>query len=296
MQAFDYFPVYSVDEAITLLSQNAGQARVLAGGTDLLVQMRQERHKVKAIVDIKRIPEVNVLDCDPAEGLRLGATVPCIRVRNDPVVAAAYPGLIDAVSLIGGIQIQGRASVGGNLCNAAPSGDAICAAIALNATCVIAGPKGERTVSAATFCTAPGQTVLEHGEILVHIQFPPPKPNSGGRHLRFTPRKEMDIAVVGATAWIELNSDLDMINDARIALATVAPVPLLAKSTAASLIGRAPGEIAFAEAASLAQEESNPRDSMRGTAVQRQHLIGMLVKRALHEATCRAKGGQIGGI
>jgi carbon-monoxide dehydrogenase medium subunit len=295
LHAFDYFAPSSVEEAIALLSQNGAHARVLAGGTDLLVQMRQGRHKPKTIVDIKRIPELNRLDYDPAKGLSLGAAVPCIRIRNDPLVAAAYPALVDAVSLIGGIQIQGRATVGGNLCNAAPSGDAISAAIALDATCVVAGPNGMRSVPVAAFCTAPGQTVLENGELLITIQFPKARPNSGARHLRFTPRKEMDNAVAGAAAWVELSQSRRRIKDARIALATVAPVPLLAERAAASLIGKAPGDIPFAEAAGLATAVAAPRDSMRGTAAQRRHLIAVLVKRALREATSRAKGGQSNG-
>jgi carbon-monoxide dehydrogenase medium subunit len=268
----------------------------MAGGTDLLVQLRRGLYDLDLVVDVKRIPEFDQLSFDPGAGLVVGAAVSCARLCQDPAVQQVYPGLVDAASIIGGPAIQGRATVGGNLCNAAPSGDAIPAMIVLRATCVIAGPRGTRTVPVEAFCTAPGETVLGKGELLVSIHFPAPLPRSGARYLRFIPRREMDIAVVGAGAWVALGGnqglrdDRSTIADARIALGAVAPTPLLVEEAGAALIGRSPDEGVFAEAARLAQEAVRPIDDVRGTRAQRHHLVGVLVQRALRGAVCRARG------
>ena len=166
------------------------------------------------------------------EGPRLGAAVPCYRIYEHEQIAKAYPGLIDAASLIGGIQIQSRASLGGNLCNASPAADSIPPLIALEAVCVIAGPEGTREVPVEKFCTAPGKTVLGPGEFLVSLKFPPPKPRSGASYLRFIPRNEMDIAVVGAGVSVDLDDAKKQCTAARVALAAVAPTPLLVPTPA----------------------------------------------------------------
>jgi CO/xanthine dehydrogenase FAD-binding subunit len=289
MRPFDYRAPASIGEAVALLAELDGRARPLAGGTDLLVQLRRHVFDVDLVVDIKRIPELNALSLDPATGLTLGAAVPCARICEHPQVSSHYPCLVDAASIIGGTAIQQRATVGGNLCNAAPSGDAIPALIVLGAECVIAGPGGTRTVPVRAFCTAPGRTVLQRGEILVSIYLPPPTPSSGAHYLRFIPRHEMDIAVVGVGAWVVLRDG--RIGDARIALGAVAPTPLPADDAAAALIGRAPGEEAYADAARRAQDTACPIDDVRGSIAQRRHLVGVLTKRALRGAVARAGGG-----
>jgi carbon-monoxide dehydrogenase medium subunit len=290
MRPFEYQAPASVGEAVSLLADSKKRARPLAGGTDLLVQLRRGLHNLDTLVDVKQIPELNHISYDPAQGLTLGAAVSCACLCEQSEIAQAYPGLIDAASIIGGAAIQGRATLGGNLCNAAPSGDAISALIVHSATCTIAGPEGTRTVPVAAFCTSPGETVLTRGEILVSIHLPPPVPNSGARYVRFIPRHEMDIAVAGAGAWVLLNEDQTTIVGARIALAAVAPTPLLVETAGASLVGKAPTEDAFADAAGLAQEASRPISDVRGTAAQRRHLVGVLVKRALRGAIQRARG------
>jgi CO/xanthine dehydrogenase FAD-binding subunit len=292
LQAFDYVAPQSVTEAVTLLSQNGNGARVLAGGTDLLVQMREARIKTSLIVDIKHIPEANELTYDPDDGLRLGAAVPCIRIYSDPAVAAAYPGLIDAVSMIGGVQIQGRATVGGNLGNASPAADAIPPLIVHRATCQIAGPGGSRQVPVEDFCTGPGQTVLQQGEFLVALHLPPPTPGFGAHYLRFIPRNEMDIAVAGVGASVMLDGS-GTIQAARVALAAVAPTPLLVAEAGEALVGRqvsdkAAREAAIEEAAEIARDAARPISDMRGTAAQRKHLSLVLTRRALHKAIERA--------
>jgi CO/xanthine dehydrogenase FAD-binding subunit len=288
MKPFDYRAPTSIGEAIALIDEANGRARPLAGGTDLLVQLRRRMFDVDLLVDIKRIPELNALTFDPASGLTLGAAVPCARISEHQQVASDYPCLVDAASIIGGTAIQERATVGGNLCNAAPSGDAIPALIVLDASCTIVGPAGTRTVPARAFCTAPGQTVLQRGEILASLHLPPPTPGSGAHYLRFIPRHEMDIAVVGVGAWVALREG--RISDARIALGAVAPIPLPVDDAAATLIGRAPSEEAYADAAQQAQEATCPIDDVRGSIAQRRHLVGVLVKRTLRGAVARARG------
>src|SRR5437763_16106479 len=178
LKDIDYAAPRTVAEAVALLTERGDRARVLAGGTDLIVQAREHRRDLDLMIDVKRIPEANELTYDPRQGLRLGAAVPCCRIYEDAQIAQAYPGLIDAVFLVGGIQIQSRASVGGNLCNSSPAADTVPALIALEAVAVIAGPKGQREVAVENFCTGPGRNVLTAGEYLVSLRLPPPRPHS----------------------------------------------------------------------------------------------------------------------
>jgi CO/xanthine dehydrogenase FAD-binding subunit len=289
VQAFDYVAARSIDDAVDLLSANGGGNRVLAGGTDLLIHLREGRLSAVRLVDIKLIPELNVLTYDPEIGLHLGAAVPCVRIHSDPKVAELYPGLIDAVSLIGGIQIQGRASLGGNLGNASPAGDTIPALIAHRAVCEIAGPGGLREVAAEDFCTAPGQTVLRQGEFLVALRIPSPPPGFGASYLRFIPRNEMDIAVAGAGASVELDPAGQVFVSARVALAAVAPTPLFVPEAGEALVGRSVSEEVINTAARVAQEVARPISDVRGTAAQRKHLAAVLTRRALRKAVARAQ-------
>jgi carbon-monoxide dehydrogenase medium subunit len=288
LQAFDYAAVRSVDEAVSLLAQHGDQARPLAGGTDIIVAVREGRRQVAMLVDIKGIPEVNQLAYDAARGLIIGAAVPCYRIYEHQDIAAAYPGLIDAVSLVGGTAIQGRASVGGNLCNASPAADTTPALIAHRAVCVIAGPNGRREMPVEQFCTGPGRTALQLGEFLVALRMPSPPSNFGAQYLRFIPRNEMDIAVVGVGASVVLNQDHSSFVSGRVALGAVAPTPLLVE-TAAALAGKAVSDETIQQAAEAAQAAARPIDDMRGTAQYRRHLVGVLTRRALRGAIQRAK-------
>jgi CO/xanthine dehydrogenase FAD-binding subunit len=292
MKPFGYHAPTSITEAIVLLADKERRSRPLAGGTNLLVQLRRGLFEPGLLIDVKRIPELSRITFDLVAGLTVGAAVTCAQLCEHPDVRRLYPGLIDAASIIGGAAIQGRATLGGNLCNAAPSADAVPAMIVLNATCTVVGPGGSRTIPADAFCTAPGKTVLDEGELLISIHFPPPPPNSGACYRRFTPRREMDIAVAGAGAWIVLSDDHTSVAGARIALSAVAPTPLLVEPAGAFLVDQAPTEAAFTEAAELAQQAANPIDDVRGTAAQRRHLVGVLVTRALRGAVSRAKGGK----
>jgi carbon-monoxide dehydrogenase medium subunit len=289
MKAFDYAAPRTIHEAVALLAERGDRARVLAGGTDIIVQVREGRRDLDLMVDIKGIREANQLEYDPEHGLRLGSAVPCCRIAENGQVAAIYPALHEAASLVGGVQIQSRASVGGNLCNASPAADTIPPLIVYGAQCVIAGPGGQREVPAENFCTGPGRTVLGRGEFLVGLRIPPPKLQSGGHYLRFIPRNEMDIAVVGVGAAVTLDRNRSRCLDARIALAAVAPTPLLVAEAGAALVDGSISETLIDRAASLARAAARPISDMRGDADYRRHLVGVLTKRALERAIARAK-------
>jgi carbon-monoxide dehydrogenase medium subunit len=289
LKAIDYAAPRTVAEAVALLAEKGDRARVLAGGTDLIVQLREGRRDLDLLIDIKHIPGVNELSYDARRGLRLGAAVPCYRIYEQPDIAAAYPGLIDAVALVGGIQIQSRASVGGNLCNASPAADTVPALIAYEGVCVIAGPAGCREVAVDEFCTAPGRTVLGRGEFLVRVGLPVPRPRSGASYLRFIPRNEMDIAVVGVGTAVTLDDSRARCVAARVSLAAVAPTPLLVPEAGSCLVDGALSEALIDRAARLAQAAARPISDLRGDADYRRHLVGVLTRRSLRAALVRAK-------
>jgi carbon-monoxide dehydrogenase medium subunit len=256
-----------------------------------LVQLREGLRAADLIVDVKKIPELTGLTYSSESGLQLGASVPCYRIYENAEVSNAYPALADAARIIGGWQIQSRASVGGNLCNSSPAADTIPALMVHQAVCHIAGPDGRRTVSIDQFCTAPGQNILKNGELLVALTFPPPQPPSGSAYERFIPRNEMDIAVAGAASWVQLDEARETIKQARVALAAIAPTPKLAMEAGDWLAGKPAAAATFAEAGELAKKVALPIDDMRGTAEYRVHLVGVLTKRTLARAVERARAG-----
>jgi CO/xanthine dehydrogenase FAD-binding subunit len=289
MHSFDYAAPTSLGEALTLLAGARGNARVLAGGTDLIVNMRVGRRKPGLVVDGKRIPELNELSLTAA-GLTLGAAVSCRRAYEHAEVAKRFPALVDSMSLIGSVHIQGRATVGGNLCNAAPSGDAIPTLIALGAVARVLGPNGTREVPVEEFCVAPGKTCLADDELLVSVFIPAPTANSGAHYLRFIPRNEMDIAIAGAGVSVVLDAAKQNFVSARIALASVGPTPIFAREAGALLAGKPVNEDSIQLAADAAQAVAKPITDMRGTIEQRKHLVKVLTARALRGAIERAKG------
>ncbi|MDO8942953.1 MAG: xanthine dehydrogenase family protein subunit M [Desulfobacterales bacterium] len=289
MQSFEYAAARSLSEAAALLSRGEGVNRVLAGGTDLIVQLREGRRTAALLVDVKPIPELNLLEFDPAGGLLIGAAVACYRICAHAPIAAAYPGLVDAVSLIGGTQIQGRASLGGNLCNASPAADSIPALIVHRAVCLIHGPNGSRVLAVENFCSAPGRNALLPGEFLVSVRLPAPPPGFGAAYLRFIPRNEMDIAVACAGASVILDEKGSTFLSARVALGAVAPVPLFVPEAGEWLVGRPVSAESIEAAARIAQEAARPIDDMRGTAEQRKRLCYVLTRRALEKAAARAR-------
>lgn len=290
MQSFDYVAPTSVDEVLSLLANKNGDAKILCGGTDLLVQLREGRRKASLVIDVKIIPELTQITFDPQTGLRIGAAAACHEICSDPNVSQLYPGLVDGIQLIGGVQIQSRASVGGNLCNASPAADAIPALIVHEAVCHIIGPSGSRALPVEEFCLAPGRNALQAGEILSSVSVPTPKDKFGAAYLRFIPRNEMDIAVVGAGVSVVLEEDGKGFVSARIALGAVAPTPLLASEAGAFLAGKTVTRENIREAARMAQSVARPITDLRGTAEHRKHLCAVLVERAFNIAIERAGG------
>ncbi len=288
MRDFEYEAPASVAEAVRLLSQHNGSARPLAGGTDLIDQIRTGRHQPRVVIDVKKIPELSVLEVSTT-GLRLGAAVPCYRIYGDATVDKAYAALADSARIIGGIQIQSRASVGGNLCNSGPAADSTPSLIALGAVAVIAGPKGRREVAVENFCTGPGKNVLEPGEFLVELNFPPRPARSGSHYRRFIPRNEMDIAVVGIAAAVALDETREKFVSARIALGAVGPTPLYAKAAGDLLAGQSISDEIIARAADAARSIASPIDDMRGTREFRLHITGVLTRRVIEEAVRQAR-------
>jgi CO/xanthine dehydrogenase FAD-binding subunit len=291
LQAFDYVRATSVDEVVSLLSENGDQARILSGGTDLLVMLREGRRNAKVVIDVKALPETTELVYSPEKGMRLGAAVPCYRMYNDKSIAAAYPGLMDAATLIGGVQIQGRASMGGNLCNASPAADSTPTLIAHSAVAVIAGPNGRRELPVEEFCIGPGRNALQDGEFLLYLDIPAPKAGFGAAYRRFIPRNEMDIAVVGCGVSVELDESRTKFVSARVSLGAVAPTPLFVKEAGDSLAGKPVSAESIEEAAKIAQAAAKPISDMRGTAEYRKHISGVLTRRVLEQAVERAKAG-----
>lgn len=276
----------SIDQAVEILQKANGDAAILAGGTDLLVQIKNGLKKPRIIVDIKRIPEISALKLT-ATGLRLGAGLASGELNESAEVKAAYPGLLEAADLIGSSQIQGRASLGGNLCNGSPAADTVPALAVLGARCRIAGPSGFREVPVIEFTTGPGKTVLAPGEFLVDLQIDARPSGASDAYLRFIPRTEMDIAVVGAGVALTLDAAGNC-TQASVALGAVAPTVVMVPAAAEALVGSSLDDAALGRAAAAASAAAVPIDDKRGTVAFRKHVAGVLVKRAARIAAQRA--------
>lgn len=284
MQELHYDGPATVQEAIGLLAQ--GQARLLAGGTDLIPQMREGRRVVPRVVDLKRIPELTAITRRADGGWRIGAAASIGKLGRDAAFAAEHAALLESARLVGSLQVQSRASLGGNLCNAAPSADAVPLLFSLGATARIAGPAGERSVSVEAIPTGPGRTSLQANELLVSLDLPARPKRWAAKYLRFTPRREMDIAVAGSGVVIDLD-DNGRIAEARVTLASVGPVPILADEARQALIGKAPSMQLFAAAADAAAGAARPISDTRGSAAFRRELVAVLTRRALAVAAAQ---------
>jgi carbon-monoxide dehydrogenase medium subunit len=277
----------SLDAAVALLAGASGDARVLAGGTDLLVQLRADLIEPGLVVDVKRIPEMRDIVAEDG-GFRVGAAVNGAELGEHAGLKAAWPGVVEAAELIGSTQIQGRATLGGNLCNASPAADSVPALIAAGALASVAGPDGRREVPVEQIATGPGQTSLAKGELVVSFFLPARPPRSGDAYLRFIPRTEMDIAVVGAGVSLTLD-DSGTCSAARVALGAVAERVLLVPEAAVALIGTPVDEAALERLADAASRACRPIDDKRGTKEFRVKVAGVLARRAAQTALERAR-------
>jgi aerobic carbon-monoxide dehydrogenase medium subunit len=277
----------TVDEAINALARAPGLAKPLAGGTDLLVQMRSGRMRPEVIVDIKRIPDLIGIR-DTGDSFVIGAATPGVMLSEHEAFSRAWPGIVEGVDLIGSQQIQGRASLVGNLCNASPAADSVPALVAAGCIVNVAGPKGKRAVPVENFCTGPGKTSLKTGEIVVSLTLPKRPKNSSDAYLRLIPRTEMDIAVVGV--GISLTMKGDTVTDARVGLGAVAPTVLLVDKAAKALIGSKLDDAALDAAAAACSAACKPIDDKRGTIKYRTKIAGVLLKRSAMIARDRING------
>ncbi|MBM3343580.1 MAG: xanthine dehydrogenase family protein subunit M [Betaproteobacteria bacterium] len=278
----------TVEAAVALLAGASGTLRVLAGGTDLLVQMKSGRVDPTLVVDVKGIPEMTTIAVENG-GFRFGAAVPAMTLHEHAAFSKAWPGLTEAAMLIGSYQIKGRASVGGNLCNASPAADSVPALIAAGATATIAGPNGRREVKVEDIATGPGKTSLGKGEIVVSFFLPARPAHSGDAYLRFIPRTEMDIAVVGAGINLTLDAS-GKCTAARVCIGAVAERALLVPDAAKALVGTTVDAAAIEKMGAACSAAAKPIDDKRGTKVYRTKVCGVMAKRAAAIALNRAKG------
>jgi carbon-monoxide dehydrogenase medium subunit len=283
----DYRTPGSVREAVELLSAHNGAAYLLAGGTDLLVKLRAGFVTPGVIVDLKAIPQLRRIEND-ARGFRIGAASSCAELGEHIALVAAWPGVVEALHLIGSTQIQGRATPGGNLCNASPAADSVPAMIAAGAICEVAGPAGEREAPVENIVTGPGRTSLARGEFVVAFRLPKPRAHSGDAYLRLIPRTEMDIAVAGVGVALTLD-EKGVCTHARVGLGAVAPTPLLVAEGAAALIGTRVDDKALAALAAATSAACKPIDDKRGTVAYRIKVAGVLARRAARIALERAQ-------
>ncbi|TAJ96455.1 MAG: xanthine dehydrogenase family protein subunit M [Reyranella sp.] len=283
-----YVAPKTLDEAVRAFAAAAGTGRILAGGTDLLVQMRTGIVSPGTIVDIKKIAELTTIEETRDGGFRIGAAVSGAVLREHPRVSKVWPGVVEATNLIGSTQVQGRATPGGNLCNGSPAGDSVPAMVAAGAIVTIQGPNGRRELAVEKVPKGPGRLNLEPGEIVVSFNLPPRPKGSSDAYLRMIPRTEMDIAVVGC--GVSLTLDNGTCTDARVGLGAVAPTVLLVEDAAKALIGSKLDDAALAKAAAACSAACRPIDDKRGTIAYRTKVAGVLLKRTALIAAERAGG------
>src|SRR5262245_57934849 len=275
MRRFDLVLPNTVEECLKTLAERGAQAKLVAGGTDLLPQMKNGVLKPAVVVDLSGIARVR--EMQTGSGLRIGAAVTARELEVSPALRGPYAAIAESAALVGSLQVRNLATLGGNLCNAAPSADMAPPLVALEAQAVIAGPKGERRVPMADFFTGVRKTVLAPNELLVELIVPAPGPRSGGQYLRHTPRRELDIAVVGVASQLTLADG--RCAKARIALASVAPTPVRAVAAERALEGQAVTPQLIEQAAILAIEAAKPISDQRGSIVFRMILVRVVTRR-----------------
>jgi CO/xanthine dehydrogenase FAD-binding subunit len=287
---FDYYAPRTIDEAVTLLHQMR-DARPIAGGTDIVVQLKEGRTKFpypQMMVSLDRIGELKGIDFSEKDGLRIGAATTMADIAASPVVRERYQALAEGASVVGSWQTMNMGTMGGNVCNAAPSADTAPPLLVFEAQAVIVGPTGRRTVPLSDFFRGPGLTALDHGELLAEVRLPVPPASTGSAYQRHTPRKQMDIAVVGVGVALTVSGG--SIANARVSLGAVAPTPIRSPAAEAALEGQPPSQEVFARAAEAAAAKCSPIADVRGSAEFRRHLVKVITARMLSRAAERARG------
>lgn len=287
MRAFGYFAPTSLAEAVAVLDREGPGGRLLAGGTDLLVQAKERGSVPPYVVSLRDVGELGEISVDDFRGLRIGARVPLVDVAQHQAILHAYQSIAEGASLVGSLQIQNRGTLGGNVCNASPSADTVPPLIAFEGICAVYGPVGARVVPLENFFVGPGRTCLVEGEVLVAIELPKVQARTGSSYLRYTPRQEMDIAVVGVATTVRLDFS-GRCTHARIILGAVGPTPLRAVGAESCLIGHVLDDETVGTASQIAAEESRPISDQRGSASYRRHLVSVLAGRTIRTAYSRA--------
>ena len=286
MAALTYHAPDSIDAAIALLADASSPPKVMSGGTDLIIQMQRPKAPDTFVVDVKKIPGMREAEWSD-DGLTLGPAMSCAEFTKRGDIKSVFPGLVEAAYLIGSTQVQGRASLGGNLCNASPAADTIPALMANHAICVIQGPGGTRHVPVEAFVTGVGKNCLEKGELLAALILPKPTPGTSDAYLRFIPRTEMDIAVAGAAVSLTLDHK-GVCQRARVAIGAVAPTAILVPKAEEILVGQPISDAVLERLAKAASDAASPITDRRGTVEFRRQVVGVLTKRAALIAAERA--------
>lgn len=285
-------PVYSrpssIDEALSAINNSNDSAlKILAGGTDLIIQMRAGLQSPEHLLDIKQIPEATAITIG-ADHIRIGAAVSFAQLCDNSKLRQQYPGVIEGLELVGSTQVQSRATLGGNLCNASPAADSVPALIAANAECLVIGPNGQRQVAVSDICLGPGKTSLKSNEFILEFILPIPAPSSADAYLRFTPRNEMDIAVVGVATNLTLDQ-AGVCTQARVVIGAIAPTVLIADEIANVLIGQKLDEAVIKKAGQIASQLGSPISDKRGTTEFRHQIAGVLTRRTIKIAMARTE-------
>jgi carbon-monoxide dehydrogenase medium subunit len=291
MKRFEYLEARTVRQAISMLQRYGENARIVAGSTDFLVRWRQGVWNPEHVINIQRVAGLSRITYSSRNGLRMGALVTVRALEQHPTVRRRYPALAAAAASFAGVQVRNLATVGGNICNASPSGDMIPALLVFDAQCRITGPEGDRWVALDQFFTGPGRTVLQSDELLAEIRVPPPAPNTGSHFIKHSPRGAMDIATVGVASLVSLDGRRGPCSQARIALGAVAPTPVRAYSAEDILRGQDISQDMVQSAATAAQNGVRPIDDIRGSAVHRKEIVGVLTRRTLEQALKTAASG-----
>ncbi len=291
MKRFEYLEARTVRQAISMLQRYGENARIVAGSTDFLVRWRAGVWNPDHVINIQRVAGLGRITYSSRNGLRIGALVTVRTLEQHPIVRRRYPALAMAAASFAGVQVRNLATVGGNICNASPSGDTIPALLVFGAECRIAGPDGDRWVALDQFFTGPGQTVLRNGELLAEVRVPPPPPNTGSHYIKHSPRGAMDIATVGVASLVSLDGRRGPCSEALIALAAVAPTPVRAYSAEDILRGQGLNQELIQAAADSARDGVKPIDDIRGSAEHRKEIVGVLTRRTLEQALNSAATG-----